>query len=274
MINILFPNDKRKAVTFSYDDGIKQDIKLIEILNKYNLKATFNISSGLFDEKEPWQTNGVIVPRLKADKILNTYKGHEIASHSLTHPNLAAEVYSNKVYQILSDKHNLETLLEKPILGMAYPFGGYDSDVKSILKSSGILYGRTVLSTHNFNLPEDFYEWHPTCHHNDRLIEKLTQDFIKLKPMNSQIFYIWGHSYEFEVDNNWSHIEKITKLIANKTDIWYATNGEIAEYCEAFKLLWNSQNEKLFKNHSHLKLYFEVDNIQYEINSGEVLIIK
>ena len=37
---------KLKAVTFSYDDGMTQDIRLIELLNKYNLKCTFNINSG------------------------------------------------------------------------------------------------------------------------------------------------------------------------------------------------------------------------------------
>lgn len=36
---------KRKAVTFSYDDGVTQDIRLIEMLNRYNLKCTFNLNS-------------------------------------------------------------------------------------------------------------------------------------------------------------------------------------------------------------------------------------
>ena len=37
-----------KALTFSYDDGVTQDKRLIKILNKYGLKCTFNINSGLF----------------------------------------------------------------------------------------------------------------------------------------------------------------------------------------------------------------------------------
>ena len=35
----------KKAVTFSYDDGVTQDIRLIELLNKYHLKCTFNLNS-------------------------------------------------------------------------------------------------------------------------------------------------------------------------------------------------------------------------------------
>ncbi len=41
-------NGKRKAVTFSYDDGVTQDIRLIELFDKYNLKCTFNLNSELF----------------------------------------------------------------------------------------------------------------------------------------------------------------------------------------------------------------------------------
>ncbi len=33
-------NRKMKAVTFSYDDGVTQDIRLIDMFNKYGLKAT------------------------------------------------------------------------------------------------------------------------------------------------------------------------------------------------------------------------------------------
>ena len=62
---------------------------------------------------------------------------------------------------------------------------------------------------------------------------------INLKTDKPQIFYIWGHSYEFaRGKNRWFVIEDICKLIANQPDIWYATNGEIALYvqaCEAAK---------------------------------------
>lgn len=38
---------KMKAVTFSYYDGVTQDIRLIEMLDRYGLKATFNLNSEL-----------------------------------------------------------------------------------------------------------------------------------------------------------------------------------------------------------------------------------
>ena len=37
---------KSKVLTLSYDDGVVQDIRFIEILDKYGLKGTFNINTG------------------------------------------------------------------------------------------------------------------------------------------------------------------------------------------------------------------------------------
>ena len=44
-------NGVNKAITFSFDDAVTQDIRLIELLNKYNLKCTFNVNSELLSKK-------------------------------------------------------------------------------------------------------------------------------------------------------------------------------------------------------------------------------
>ena len=43
-----FPGGLAKALTFSYDDGVEQDIRLVEILDKYGMKGTFNLNSGCY----------------------------------------------------------------------------------------------------------------------------------------------------------------------------------------------------------------------------------
>ena len=45
-----FPGGKHKALTMSYDDGRTQDRRLIEIFNKYGIRGTFHLNSGLMDE--------------------------------------------------------------------------------------------------------------------------------------------------------------------------------------------------------------------------------
>ena len=84
-------NGKLKAVTFSYDDGVMQDKRLVEIFNKYGMKATFNLNSGMMYNECIWNTNGVDVIRMSHDECLKTFAGHEVASHTLTHPDLVSE---------------------------------------------------------------------------------------------------------------------------------------------------------------------------------------
>jgi len=56
----VFKGNNMKAVTFSYDDGVEQDKRLIQLLNKYNLKCTFNLNSGC----KPAQANGLTMAYL------------------------------------------------------------------------------------------------------------------------------------------------------------------------------------------------------------------
>lgn len=57
---IMFPDGKKKALTLSYDDGVEQDRRLVEILNRYGIKATFNINSGVQTGASAWQ-NGKLI---------------------------------------------------------------------------------------------------------------------------------------------------------------------------------------------------------------------
>jgi len=75
----------RKALTFSYDDGIEQDRKLVEIFNKYGMKATFNLNTGIQTPESNFEIEGVYINRMKQEGLEELYRGHEIATHGLTH---------------------------------------------------------------------------------------------------------------------------------------------------------------------------------------------
>ena len=52
-IYMRFPGGRQKAFTLSYDDGVRQDKRLAAIFNKYGLKCTFNVNTGMMgDEKD------------------------------------------------------------------------------------------------------------------------------------------------------------------------------------------------------------------------------
>ena len=224
---------KFKALTLSYDDGVTQDIRLIELLNKYGLKCTFNINSDLLSQ--PGLLNrGSRIAHYKIHKndVRTVYEGHEIAVHTLTHPNLTQCDQSEIIRQVEQDRLNLSELAGYEVVGMAYPCGGVNNDdrVAEIIKShTGVRYSRTITSNRSFDLQDNLFRFNPTLHHLsfDKMME-LGQQFVDLKPDKPQIFYIWGHSFEMDYENDyWGRLEEFCKLIAGKEDIFYGTNKEV-----------------------------------------------
>ena len=226
----VYPNGAKKALTFSYDDGVEQDIRLVELFNKYGIKGTFNLNFGLMGKEADWKPNGLTIKRLSAETIETLYKGHEIACHGLLHKGLQDLSFVEKENEILKDKQGLEQLLKRKITGMAYAFGDVDDESIEIMKENELMYGRTVADTQCFQPPKDFYRWAPTIHHNNKDIFDRIKTYKTLASEELSLFYIWGHSYEFDVDNNWEHIEKCLQLLAGQEDIWYCTNQEYYEF--------------------------------------------
>ena len=222
----MFPNGKMKALTLSYDDGVEQDRRLIEILNRYNIKGTFNLNSGIQSGANQWLNGELLMRRMNIHSLPELYRGHEIAVHSLTHPhleNLDRETIKNEIEQ---DKLNLQRIFGVEIKGMAYPYGTFNETVVEVVRECNLHYARGVYSTGSFDIPQELLTLRPTAHHENPSLMKLAESFINLKPSKPQVFYLWGHSYEFDVNNNWNVIEDFCRLIAERDDIFYATNAE------------------------------------------------
>ena len=211
-----------KYFTLSYDDGPQQDRRFVGLVNDYGLKCTFNLNSGLMPEetKSEWRVSKAEAPEL--------YKGHEVATHALTHPHLEQLAAEEVEKQISEDMKNLSDLIGYPVLGHAYPYGSWNEEVVRILEKKGIRYARTTVSTAGFGVPEVPLTLHPTCHHRDPRVFDLIDEFLRAEPVDGDLlFYLWGHTYEFDQEkefNSWEHIEKIFGLISGKDDILYVTN--------------------------------------------------
>lgn len=225
---------KVKAVTFSYDDGITQDIRLIELLNKYGLKCTFNINSELLGKRGILIRNDLRISHYKfhPEDVKYVYEGHEIAAHTLTHPLLPTCDDAEVIRQVENDRLNLSSLAGYEVVGMAYPGGGINNDdrVASVIKNNtGIKYARTISDNSSFDLQANLYRFNPTVYHLD--FEKMTalgEEFISLKTETPKIFYIWGHSYEMDYGADyWIRLEEFFKLISGRDDIFYGTNKEV-----------------------------------------------
>ena len=227
--------DKNKFLTFSYDDGVTQDIRLIELFNKYGMKATFNINSELLGLDGALVRDGVEITHIKNKKedVRYIYEGHEVAAHTLTHPNLGKMQDANEIIrQVEQDRLNLSELCGYEVKGMAYPGGGINySDFASeiIRKYTGIQYARTTVSSYNFDLQKDLYQFKPSVYHHvemDKMFE-MGERFLNLKTDTPQIFYVWGHAYEFDIRNEWGRFEEFLQMMSAREDICYCTNIEV-----------------------------------------------
>ncbi len=273
---MLFPENKKKALTLSYDDGVDDDIRLIEIMRANGLKGTFNINTERFSAEGTVFPSDAYHRRMTEKQAYKLYtdNGMEVAVHTCTHPHLENLPSNEVTYEVLQDRANIERATGRLCRGMAYPYGTTSDAVVEVLKTCGILYSRTTQATRNFNIPENWLRLPATCHHADPELMSLAEKFVEAKPThNTQLFYLWGHSYEFERDNNWEIIERFAEYIGNRDDIWYATNTEIFEYIEAYKQLRTSCDGHIIYNPTVTELYFAVDGNEYKLGAGETLTI-
>lgn len=251
-----YPGGLRKALTLSYDDGVIQDKRLIEIMQKNGLKGTFNINTGLF-AKVPGEHR-----RLMEQEAVDLYtdSGMEVAVHSYTHPFLELLPLHLAFEEIRKDREEIERLFGGICRGMAYPNNSFTEALADGLKDLGILYSRTTVSTENFKISDDWARLPATCHHNNPRLMELAKTFAeKNVKFRSELFYLWGHSYEFDDNDNWNVIEEFAEYMGGREDIWYATNIEIFSYIEAFRQLQFSANGRRVYNPTLYTLWFSTN---------------
>ncbi len=217
----------KKAVTFSYDDGVEADRKLVQIFNRYGMKCTFNLNYGIQNPQSSWVNSGVTISRMPKEGLKELYKGHETASHSYEHKNLVELTAEEIEEDMKKDIAGLESLFGCKIMGMAYPYGTFDDKTVEALKNVGMKYARTTMTNHSFDVQQDLLRFQSTCHHADPELMALAKKFVESDPDKPQIFYVWGHSYEFDVNNNWNVIEDLCKYLSGRDDIFFGTNSEV-----------------------------------------------
>ena len=269
---LLYPQGKTKALTFSYDDGEKQDIRLIELFNKYGLKGTFNLNSGLMSEEISDTSTKVALCQIP-----EVYKGHEVAVHTVTHPFLEKMTTTEVAVEILEDRRTLEKYTGYVVRGMAYPFGTYNDDVIRVASDLGIKYSRGVHSHYNFSWPTKWLEMPATCHQEYDKIFDLAESFINgsatsdWRSTHGWLFYIWGHSYEYRTEEDWARMEKLCAYLANNDEVWYATNIEIYDYITAARQLCYSADLTSVYNPSACDVWVMHGGKKYMIPSkGEI----
>lgn len=263
-----FPEGKKKAVTLSYDDCMEEDADLIELLEKYQMKATFNLIPGWFAKEGTTYPEGETYRLVTEKKAKEMYEHPlvEVANHGNEHKYMTSLTPLEMAEDTILCRKALEHLYGGLVRGMAYPYGWYDETLLDILKQCGITYCRTVESTETFDLPENWLAWNPTCHHDNENLFQLTEKFVSKQNVERPLlFYVWGHTFEFERNKNWDRMDKFMQKVSGKEDVWYATNGEIYEYVNAYEKLVYSADGKYIYNSSKIPVWVEIDGTCYKI---------
>ena len=225
-------------VTQSWDDGVTDDVRLVELLHKHKAKATFNlIGDGYKAQRHDTQwryQNGKSVVMLALSELPALYRDFEVASHSLNHPHLDELPADLLTWELTESRRRLEDLFQRPIRGFAYPYGSYNDAVKEEVRRHGYVYGRTAIPGPEYVdwpgpapqytfPPADPMEFGTTTH---QLSPKFWEEFERSKTLGG-LFHFWGHSYEFLTDAMWHDFEeKLIRLNADPAVRW-VTNLEL-----------------------------------------------
>lgn len=257
-IKKLYPNGKSKAFNITYDDGVLQDIRFVNLLNKYGIKGTFNLNSLLMKQEFEWvHESGHKIKRLPENAVVELYKGHEIASHTLNHPYMDSLSETEIKYQMQKDKENLEKLFGFTVAGFAVPFSYYSPLIAFCAIESGFEYARCSDERYTYAPPTNYYWWAAGTYHINPRWREFTEKFFDDETELS-LCQIVGHSYDLDTENMWDEMERLFQKIAADDNIISMTNIELVRYLKAMDTAKISENK--IANHSDIDLWFKVDD--------------
>ncbi len=214
-----------------WDDGVTTDIPLLDILTRYNAKATFNLNAGLHcrQRRKHWSYCGQDVIRLGWDEMKNVYQHQKIGNHGLHHADLTQLEPEVALHEIADGQERLEQFFAERVVGYAYAFGAYSPEIMEAVARTGHKYGRTT-ATEAFSFPPGMpMAFHPTCHF---LADHFWRSYDACRSVG--VFYFWGHSYEILNQQMWDDFrQKIRRIAEDPETTWAYVEDVLATDQEA-----------------------------------------
>lgn len=198
-----------KYFILSFDDGTVHDKRFAELLNQYQVKCTFNLNSGL--EDFVWEFEGNPVVRQRLSDTVEQYRGHEIASHSRTHPRLEQLPPPRLRQEVEEDCEVLKGIFGMTELGFGVPFTICGEREIRIIRRF-VRYIRLSEYSDSFALPDDPYHIPIHALYNDPDVREKIAAFAE-NDLPDSLFVMAGHSYELEFLNHWEYMEQLVRHI-------------------------------------------------------------
>jgi len=209
----------------SWDDGIVSDIRLTEILRRYQAKASFCLTPGLYQESRSWgwMHDDREVWRLGLHELIDVYQGFEISSHSMTHPYLTDLPTDRLDWELQTSRHILEEIFQRPVRGFCYPFHACNDFVKEAVHRAGYRWARGREQPDGLCPYADPLEVHPCCHVLD---DDFWGKYERYKSRNG-LFFFWGHSYDMKDETMWAGFEAMIERISLDSDAEWVFAGDL-----------------------------------------------
>lgn len=116
----------RPLLTMTFDDGHEDNAATaLPLLNQAGLKTTQCYATSFLEGQSQTVINGALAFK---------NSGHEICSHTVTHPFLTTVSATNLTYELQHSKQYLKTLTGQPITNFASPYGDYNAKVNTEIK--------------------------------------------------------------------------------------------------------------------------------------------
>lgn len=269
MIQRCYPKGKTKAFNITYDDGVLQDVRFVELLNQYGIKGTFNLNSLLMEQEFEWEHEcGMVVKRLSIDAVRHLYDGHEIASHTMTHPYLHDKTRNQLLREIGEDKRRLESIFGREVAGFAVPFDYYSDQIAECVKQCGFEYGRMSEESRGYSIWQDPYCWRTGIFHLSSDLDAYVDGFFASNE-ELALCQIVGHSYDLDAACLWEKMDGILRRISESEDILPMTHLEIVRYMRAMQQAVIT--DRSIYNPSESTLWFRVDGKVCCVKPGETI---
>lgn len=218
----------------SWDDGVREDLKLADLLGKYGIPSMFFIPA----------TNSER-PTISPAEIQTLSEVGEIGSHTLNHADLGTLPLDLALEEAMRGREYLEQVLGRSVPHFCYPMGHFNRRVKEQLK----LHFESARTTSVMDVRGSIDGFHiePTIHlgprpklslmkHSlyrpplrlrgplllsimrseklDALVERILCHCVSTEH-GPQFVHIWGHSWELEEFDLWGQLQAVFAVLEN-----------------------------------------------------------
>lgn len=233
-----------KIITTSWDDGHELDLRLADLLEKYNLEATFYIPKANTER-----------PVMQPHQMRQLAQRFEVGGHTVSHVRLGGISNKEMEEEVGGSFRWLADTTGKPPVSFCFPGGVYNRRSLAAVFAHGYRVARTteLLRTRpwlpNGTMPTTLQAYeHRSFTYVKHLakrgrwiglvrslaqrqptdLESLVEHFMNRIETNGGCFHLWGHSWEIEEHNLWPRLERLFSIIANRLGFVYVDNQRFA----------------------------------------------